>query len=191
MDAGMQNNSEDTRPDDIQHWFVMRDLKRFNAKLPAYKLLAAAGFEVFTPMTERIVQRGGHKERISVPYVQDLLFVRSCRRDLDPIVSRTETLQYRYVKGAPHCQPLVVPPADMDRFIAAVGLSSAVQYYSPGEITPGMYGRASRLVCTGALDGYICRILNVRGSRKKRVLIELPGILSAGVDIAPDYIELI
>lgn len=187
----MQNNSEDTRPEDIQHWFVMRDLKRFNAKMPAYKFLATAGFEVFTPMTERIVQCGSRKERIAVPYVQDLLFVRSSRRELDPIVSRTATLQYRYVKGAPHCQPLVVSSTDMDRFISAVGLSSRVQYYSPGEITPGMYGRASRLVCSGALDGYVCRLLNVRGTRKKRVLIELPGILCAGVDIAPDYIELI
>jgi len=184
--------TQDNDADNIQQWFVMRDLKRFNAKLPAYKQLAAAGFEVFTPMTERIVQRSGHCERVAVPYVHDLLFVHSSRRDLDPVVGRTDTLQYRYVKGAPHCRPLVVPRDDMDRFIAAVGLSSAVQYYSPGEITPGMYGRTSRLICTGALNGYVCRLLKVRGSRRlKRVLIELPGILAAGVDIAPDFIELI
>lgn len=187
----MELNSRDTSTDIQQQWFVMRDLKRFNAKLPAYKQLSAAGFEVFTPMTTRIVRQGGKPQRIDVPYVSDLLFVRSCRKDLDPVVCKTETLQYRYVKGAPQCTPMVVAPAEMDRFIAAVGLSDDVHYYTPGEITPGMYGRSSRLVCEGALNGYECRLLKVRGARKKRVLIELPGILSAGVDIAPAYVELI
>ncbi|MEF9987415.1 MAG: transcriptional regulator, partial [Bacteroidales bacterium] len=32
------------------HWYVMRDLKRFNAKLPAYKHLQNEHIEVFTPM---------------------------------------------------------------------------------------------------------------------------------------------
>ena len=32
------------------YWYVMRDLKRRNAKNPAYSMLEDAGFEVFTPM---------------------------------------------------------------------------------------------------------------------------------------------
>ena len=32
------------------HWYVMRDLKRPNAKLPAYKQLSDEHLEVFTPM---------------------------------------------------------------------------------------------------------------------------------------------
>ena len=32
------------------HWYVMRDLKRPNAKLPAYKQLSDEHIEVFTPM---------------------------------------------------------------------------------------------------------------------------------------------
>ncbi len=31
------------------HWYVMRDLKRPNAKLPAYKQLSDEHIEVFTP----------------------------------------------------------------------------------------------------------------------------------------------
>lgn len=31
------------------HWYVMRDLKRPNAKLPAYKQLSDEHLEVFTP----------------------------------------------------------------------------------------------------------------------------------------------
>ena len=42
-------------------WFVMRDLKRPNAKLPAYKFLAEQGLEVFTPMTWRLSVRHGKR----------------------------------------------------------------------------------------------------------------------------------
>lgn len=36
--------------DEKTHWYVMRDLKRANASLPAYKLLEKEKIEVFTPM---------------------------------------------------------------------------------------------------------------------------------------------
>lgn len=36
------------------HWYVMRDLKRPNAKLPAYKQLSDEHLEVFTPMQWRL-----------------------------------------------------------------------------------------------------------------------------------------
>ena len=36
------------------HWYVMRDLKRSNAKLPAYKQLSDEHIEVFTPMQWRL-----------------------------------------------------------------------------------------------------------------------------------------
>ena len=40
---------------DAPQWFVMRDLKRNNAKLPAYKMLSEMKIEIFTPMKWKIV----------------------------------------------------------------------------------------------------------------------------------------
>ena len=40
----------------VVQWFVMRDLKRTNAKLPAYQMLGEMGMEVFTPMVWKIVE---------------------------------------------------------------------------------------------------------------------------------------
>lgn len=37
----------------LVQWFVMRDLTRSNAKLPAYLLLAGEGIECFTPMVPK------------------------------------------------------------------------------------------------------------------------------------------
>lgn len=51
------------------HWFVMRDLKRLNAKLPAYKQLRDMDFELFTPMKWQLVSKGGKQVRMEVPYI--------------------------------------------------------------------------------------------------------------------------
>lgn len=53
-------------------WYVMRDLKRANAKLPAYKQLSNENFEVFTPMKEQLSVRGGKRIREDVPFIRDL-----------------------------------------------------------------------------------------------------------------------
>ena len=57
------------------HWYVMRDLKRPNAKLPAYKQLSDEHLEVFTPMQWRLKLKNGKRIREEVPFMQDLLFV--------------------------------------------------------------------------------------------------------------------
>ena len=84
---------------------------------------------------------------------------------------------------------MTVPDNDMRRFIRAVAGSNNPKYYRPDEITPAMYGHKIRIV-GGNLDGYEGRLLNVRGSRVKRILIELPNWLAATVEISPEYIQL-
>lgn len=172
-------------------WFVMRDLKRHNALLPAYKMLAERGFEVFTPMKWVLSPRlrGGKRERKAVPFMQDLLFVRDCRRNLDPVVEITPTLQYRYLRHG-YCLPMTVRDEDMERFITAVNSTESIRYYKPEEITPAMHGRKIRIV-GGALDGFDGTLVTTRGSKVKRLLVELPNLLSAGVEVNPEYIQFI
>lgn len=170
----------------------MRDLKRTNAKLPAYKSLSDAGFRVFTPMTSKVTEYRGKRKCVQVPFVQDLLFVYSERETLDPVVNRIDTLQYRYVKGAAYCTPMTVPTHDMERFMAAVTSVSTPQYYRLEEITPAMYGSKVRMICDGPLAGIEGTLLRVKGSGKKRLLVKLPGLLAAAVEIrTADYIELL
>ncbi|MDE6314953.1 MAG: UpxY family transcription antiterminator [Muribaculaceae bacterium] len=170
-------------------WFVLRDLKRANAKLPAYKQLAEAGFDVFTPLTTRISVNGGKRMKEDVPVIRDLLFVHATRSDLDPVVARTDTLQYRFVRGGKYCDPMTVPAVDMHRFITAVGSSEKVRYYQPAEITPDMLGAEIRLVCDGPLDGYTGRLLKVRGSTRRQRLGQRPGLRVGGGGGAPTFIR--
>ena len=171
-------------------WFVMRDPKRPNAKVPAYCQLQQAGFEVFTPMTTRIAIRGGRRVREQVPFVRDLLFVHTTRESLDPIVSHTATLQYRYVKGGRYCEAMTVREAEMERFIFAVSGMERPRFYKIEEITPSLYGRRIRIV-GGRLDGYEGRLVTTRGSRTRRLLITLEGLLAADVEVQPEYIRFL
>ena len=50
-------NDEDTR------WYVMRDLKRVNAKQPAYMELKGMGMEVFVPMKQHLKMKKGVRVR--------------------------------------------------------------------------------------------------------------------------------
>ena len=80
--------------DEKTHWYVMRDLKRANASLPAYKLLEKEKIEVFTPMKTILIVKQGRRVRKKIPFIQDLLFVHDKRSRLDSIVGKTPTLQY-------------------------------------------------------------------------------------------------
>ena len=189
-DGGEENQKNDMHNAETAIcWYVMRDLKRANALLPAYKMLREMGFEVFTPMRWQLTVRQGQRVRKEVPYMSDLLFVHDSRQNLEPVVERTPTLQFRFVRNA-YCRPMVVRDEDMARFIYAVSNTESVRYYRPGEITSEMFGREIRII-GGPLDGYEGRLLKVRGARTRRLIVELPDLLTVGVEVNPDYIQLI
>lgn len=171
-------------------WFVLRDLKRRNSLSPAYIELGQEGCEVFTPLKWEIAVKAGRRIRRQVPVITDLLFARSAKQTLDKEIERIPTLQYRYRRGSTIHEPMTVRDADMDRFISAVRQSDNVLYYLPEEITPDMYGKEIEVI-GGPLDGYRGRLLSMRGTRKRRLMVEIPDFLAAAVEVQPEYIQYI
>lgn len=175
--------------DDACQWFVMRDLTRPNAKLPAYKLLDGLNIRTFTPMVWKLMLNHGKRERRQLPFIHDLLFVYASRAELDSVVETTPMLQYRYLRGG-YKVPMTVRAADMQRFIHAVGFSSSPQYYRPDEVTPSMRNRRIRII-GGNLDGYEGSLITTRGSKVKRLLVEIPMLLAATVEVETEFIQLL
>lgn len=173
----------------LPQWFVMRDLKRSNAKQPAYKLLNELKIKCFTPMVWKMVVRKGKRILQEVPFMQDLLFVYDSRKVLDPIVERIATLQYRFVKGGRR-MPMTVRTEDMNRFIKAVSTMESPKYYTPEEIKPSMIGKKVRIV-GGPLDGYEGYLQKIQGSKVKHLFVELPNVLTASVEVDPEYIQVL
>lgn len=178
-----------TKETEEHRWYVLRDLKRPNAKLPAYKLLMAQSIKMFTPMRWVLVTHKGRKVREQRPFMPDLLFAYDTYSALERVVNMADTLQFRFLKGVRRT-PMVVPTEEMERFIRAVEGSAAPLFYTPNEVTPEMLGHRIRIV-GGPLDGYEGGLLTIRGSKVKRLLVDLPGFLFAGVEVNPDYIQLI
>lgn len=190
----MTLSTETTRKEtdeDAVAWYAMRDLKRPNAIEPAYKMLQRNGFEVFTPMRQKLIQRGRLRLRTEMPVVQDLLFVHSTKRRIDQAAAKCPTLQHRYMKGRAYKEPTIIREEDMRRFITAVNSAPSPHYYAADEVAPGMTGHTVR-ICGGALDGITAPLLRTRGSRKKRVFVAIPGFIAASVELTGfDYIEII
>lgn len=184
-----QVNMVDSEEKNQFSWYAMRDFTRPNAKMPAYKLLAQKGLEVFTPMKEQLIVQRGKRIRENVPVLHDLLFVHGQRDDIDPIVAKTETLQYRYKKGVQRT-PITIEEEEMQRFIHAVRTSEQTKYYLPGELTPNMYGNQVHII-GGPLNNFDGKLLKLRGSKKKYLIVELDGLLSVGVEVSPEYITLV
>lgn len=171
-------------------WFVMRDLKRRNANNLAIHDLTKAGLEVFTPMTQMVMNIGGKRQRRDVPVIQDLLFVHETKTALDPFVAKYPNLQYRYQLGKTINEPMTVPDAEMHRFMHAVGTTDEPLYYRPGELTEAMHGKNVRII-GGLLNGYEGRLLSVKGMRKRRLIVEIPGLVTAAVEVEPEFTQLI
>lgn len=175
-------------------WYVLRDLKRTNAQVRAYQMLQTLPdlhLEVFTPLVQRTVIRAGKKVLTEVPFIHDLLFVYESQSILDPIIADIKTLQYRYVRGGKQNEPMTVRTEEMERFIALVQSRASIRYYKPEEITPSMYGRRIRIEGGGALDGFEGLLMTVRGSKVKRLVVQLEGLLAVGVEVDPEYIQFI
>ena len=173
----------------LPQWFVMRDLKRSNAKQPAYKLLNELKIKCFTPMIWKTFISKGKRILKEVPFMQDLLFVYDSRRVLDPIVERIATLQYRFVKGGKR-MPMTVRTEDMERFIKAVSTMEHPNFYTPEEIKPSMIGKKVRIV-GGPLDGYEGYLQKIQGAKVKHLFVELPNLLTAAVEVDPEYIQVL
>lgn len=169
-------------------WYVMRDLKRCNAKKPAYKQLQEAGVKVFVPLKWQIIlqrvkgtwESSGHS-RFALCLWFPSAFGLHCGKNQNASIP----LVAEYVPGTYDCVWF-----GMDRFIQAVSSSDSPKYYLPEEITPQMCGRKIRII-GGSLNGYEGCLLKIRGSKIKRLLVELKGYLAVAVEVLPEYIQFV
>ena len=127
--------------------------------------------------------------REEVPFIQDLLFVHETRKNLDAVVKKdpdpSVPLVTQHLAGADgRCR------RGHGTFHPCRECHRIPKYYLPEEITPAMYGRRIRIV-GGPLNEYEGSLLTTRGSKVKRLLVELKGFLAVGVEVDPEYIQLI
>ena len=167
---------------DEQYSYYISELQTIPEKIQ--KILEDKGIRTFIPMRSVRVEKDGKTLRKTVPAVGNLLFARSVQQTLyEHIKSEGEAPITRFLWDRNTGRPLVVPDKQMDDFIRvcqASGDDALFLTRPDAKLTEGARIR----VVSGPLAGVEGRVVRIRKSR--RVLVDLPGLLS----VASTYIPL-
>ena len=184
----LSNNSKSNTD---KKWYVMRDISRPRAKVTMYQKLSELKFEVFTPEHWVLKNIKGKAKRVKEVVFRSLFFAYGSIDELKPVVDKYACLQFRYQYGKAINDPMSIPNDDMTRFINAVKSSLDEPIYIPiDEITPDKCGKEVEII-GGNLNGYTGKLLKMRGTTVKRLIVVLPGFFAAGVEVEPEYIRFI
>lgn len=179
----MEENSE------IQQWFcigctspqkelkVRDDVRRF-------------GLEAFVPLKYDIKKVRQQEQRKLVPAISGLMFAKGTVDEVKDYVSNSHFSVYiRKSTFSNKEDYLTVPTKAMDDFIAVtVEHETHITYFKPEEIK--LQAGDQIRVKGGIYDGKEGIIMRIKGKRNKHLVVQIPGLLVAAVEMTPDLIEL-
>lgn len=172
-----------------EKWYVLGSLKR-NQELKIRDELRRDNLECFVPLRYEVKTIKGHRERTMVPALSGLMFIKGTLEDLkEALKFRKHGLFLRKSTFTNKEEYLTISDHDMQNFIAVTEKAGEkITYYSPDEIQlrPGDKIRVSG----GLYDGREGIIMRVKGKRKKQLVVSIPGILIASVELEPELVQL-
>ena len=183
MTSGVKDENEPVQ------WFVMNAYK--SEKKAEDALESAVGIEYFIPKRYVVRKFQGKLKRILVPVIPNLVFVKARYGEIEDFKIKCPYLHYATCKECGVNKIMKVPDAQMENFMKVAGhYEEDIIYYSPDELDfkKGMKVR----VLGGAFEGVEGVLLKVKGKRKKRVVIEVKGLLAlSAAEIETDLIEVL
>lgn len=84
---------------------------------------------------------------------------------------------------------MAVRNEEMGKIIFAVSKTEAPVYYKPEGLANSMYRKNLRII-GGVFNEYERQLLSIKGMRKKRLIIELQGLITAAVEVEPEFIQI-
>ena len=172
---------------DSEIWYAMR--ATYRREPDAMRLLEKENLGCFIPMQYKISIKKGKKVRALVPVVHNLLFVHARPSELKRIKSQVAYLQY--ITDTRSGQKIIIPDNEMQRFIAVAGsYSDHLLYFQPDELN---LSKGTKVCITGGdFEGQEGIFLKVKGSRDRRVVIAIQGVIAVAMaTIHPNLIEVI
>ena len=59
-------------------------------------------------------------------------------------------------------------------------------------VAKALYHRmGDKVEIVGIMNGYEGKLLAIRGSRKKKLVIEMPGLLAVEYEVSPEYVQFV
>ncbi len=147
------------------------------------------GLQAFVPLTYVVKTHRGQKHRALVPAVSKLLFVKGTLEEVkDYILHAHYVVFIRKSTFSNKEDYLTVPTKAMEDFIAVTeNHEEHVTYFRPEEISL-QEGDKIRIK-GGFYDGREGIIMRIKGKRNKNLVVQIPGVLIAAIELSPQMIK--
>ena len=149
------------------------------------------GLEAFVPLKYEIKTIKHQKHRALVPAMPGLMFAKGTLEELKeyiqdhshyPVYLRKSTFSNKE-------DYLTVRTKEMEEFIAVTEDNEAhITYFRPEEINLQAGDRIR--VKGGLYDGKEGIVMRIKGKRNKHLVVQIPGMLVAAIEMAPELVEM-
>lgn len=148
------------------------------------------GLEAFVPLTYEVKSYRGQKHRILVPAISRLLFVKGTLDEVKDYIQHAHYVVFiRKSTFSNKEDYLTVPTKAMEDFIAVTeNHEEHVTYFRPEEIS--LQAGDKIRIKGGLYDGREGVIMRIKGKRNRHLVVQIPGILVAAVELSPEMVEL-
>ncbi len=149
------------------------------------------GLEAFVPLKYHIKTIKRQKHRALVPAMPGLMFAKGTLDELQEYIQNHAHFNV-YLRKSTFSNKedyLTVRNKDMEDFIAATEDHEAhITYFRPDEINLQAGDRIR--VKGGIYDGKEGIVMRIKGKRNKHLVVQIPGMLVAAIEIEPELVEL-
>ena len=187
-ETGKESGRDTRMCGDPKTWFPMRVTYQREMKVKAE--LDRLGIENFVPMRYKVVesQNGGDTElqRVLVPAISNLIFVRSTQERMSELKRRNEVLEpLRYMMDYTASQEhaiMTVADGEIENFMRVASRTDDSVMFLDDETVLGKEGKRVEIM-GGAFEGVKGVIRRVK--RCKRVVVEIEGVASVAIAYVP------
>ena len=149
------------------------------------------GLEAFVPLKYHIKTIKHQKHRALVPAMPGLMFAKGTLDELQEYIQNHSHFPV-YLRKSTFSNKedyLTVRDKDMEAFIAATENNEAhITYFRPDEIN--LQAGDKIRVKGGIYDGKEGIVMRIKGKRNKHLVVQIPGMLVAAIEMAPELVEL-
>lgn len=147
------------------------------------------GLEAFVPLRYVVKTIRGQKHRALVPAISGLIFVKGTLDEVKDYLGHAHLQVFiRKSTFSNKEEYLTVPTKAMEDFIAVTEHhEERVTYFRPEEIS---LQEGDRIRIKGGIyDGREGIIMRIKGKRNRHLVVQIPGMIIAAVEIAPEMVE--
>lgn len=146
------------------------------------------GLEAFVPLVYQVKTHKKQKYRALVPALPGLMFIKGTENEVKDYMNKSHFPVYMRKSTFTNKEEfLTIPTQAMENFIAVTEKNEEhITYFRPEEIS---LQAGDRIIVKGGLyDGREGIIMRIKGKRNKHLVVQIPGVLIAAVELKPELV---